>query len=218
MAEVAVQTTPFATTTPMADYTRISDDAAILLRRQDFPRALNVLQRRAPDPRRWRWAFRKVSQCSSFQLDGAKQQWMRSGLDELVTGIGDDPLKRELALDYRIATGRNASGHILPFYTARELWRLAEGFGLPMEYLTHVTELPKHIDDSVDTARVIIDCRDTANAHREEAKRLVQGIAPSDCVPLADQLARVAADAQRDASARWQALAQRLIGGSRVAR
>ncbi len=218
MAEVAVQNTPFATTTPLAEYTRISDDAAILLRRQDFPRALNVLQRRAPDPRRWRWAFRKVSQSSSFQLEGAKQQWMKSGLDELVTGVHDDPLKRELALDYRIATGTDASGFILPVYTARELWRLADGFGLPMEYLSHVTALPRHIDEPVDTARVIIDFRETANAHREEAKRLVQGIAPSDAVPLADQLARVAADAQRDASARWRALAQRLLSGSRMGR
>ena len=216
MAEVAVQNNPFATTTPLADYTRISDDAAILLRRQDFPRALNVLQRRVPDARRWRWAFRKVSQHSTQHLDGAKQSWIRAGLNELVTGVGEDALKRELALDYRVMTGMDAAGHILPKYTARELWRIAENFGLPMEYLSHVTLLPSHIDAAVDTARVIIDCRDTAHAHREEAKRLVAGIAPSDTVPLADQLARVAADAQRDASARWQALAQRLIRGAHV--
>jgi len=214
-AEVAVHYTPFAMSAPMADYTRISDDAAILLRRQDFPRALNVLQRRAPDGRRWRWAFRKVSHCSSYQLDGAKRRWMHAGLDELLTSVREESLKRELAIDFRLATGTNASGHILPVYTARDLWRIAESFGLPMEYLAHVTTLPKYIDEEVDTAQVIIDCRATANAHREEARRLVQGIAPSDCVPLADQLARVAADAQHDAAARWQALAQRLLRGGR---
>lgn len=215
MAIVAVQNSPFATSSPIADYTRISDDAAILLKRQDFPKALNVLQRRAPDARRWRWAFRKVSQSSEHQLIGSKQQWMRSGLEELVSAVGDDPLKRELALDYRIATGANPTGFILPMYTARELWRIAESFGLPMEYLSHVTLLPRHIDEAVDTARVIIDCRDTAQAHRDEARRLVEGIAPIDAVPLHDQLARVAADAQRDAAARWRALAQRLITGQR---
>jgi hypothetical protein len=197
----------------LADYTRISDDAAILLRRQDFPRALNVLQRRNADGRRWRWAFRKVSQSAAFQLDGARQQWMRSGLEELVTAVRDRPLKRELALDFRVATGCDPAGDLLPQYTARELWRIADSFGLPMEYLSHVTLLPAHIDDAIDTARVILDCRDTAQAHRDEARRLVEGIAPSDAVPLHDQLARIAADAQRDAAARWRALAQRLLTG-----
>jgi hypothetical protein len=206
-----VQNNPFATTTPLVDYTRISDDAAILLKRQDFPRALNVLQRRAPDPRRWRWAFRRVSQHSESQLEGARQRWIRGGLDELVSGVDDGALQRELAVDFRIATGVDATGDLLPKYTARELWRMADGFGLPMEYIAHVTALPQHIDAPIDTARVVVDCRTTANAHRDEARRLVEGIAPTDAVPLQDQLARVAADAQRDAAARWRALAQRLL-------
>jgi hypothetical protein len=209
-----VQQNPFATTTPLVDYTRISDDAAILLKRQDFPRALNVLQRRAPDPRRWRWAFRRVSQHAEHSLDGARQRWMRSGLEELVTAIDEEPLKRELAVDFRIATGVDPVGDILPKLTARELWRIADGFGLPMEYLSHVTALPRHIDEPIDTARVIVDCRATAQSHRDEARRLVDGIAPTDAVPLADQLSRVAADAQRDAAARWRALAQRLLSAS----
>jgi hypothetical protein len=140
---------------------------------------------------------------------------MRSGLEELLSAVDETSLKRELALDFRYCTGVDPSLDVLPRFSARELWRMADGLGLPMEYLSHVTALPRSIDEPIDTARVILDCRTTADAHRAEARRLVDGIAPSEAVPLADQLARVAADAQRDAAARWRALAQRLLAGPR---
>jgi hypothetical protein len=200
--------------TVLGDYTRISDDASILVQRMDFPRALNVLQRRAPDHRRWRWAFRRVTAGVSTRLDQSRKRWMQSGLDELVSAVDDRWLKRELAIDYRTALGVDSELCALPRYSARDLWRIAELYGLPMEYLAHVTELPRFIDAPIDTSRVVIDCRRTAEAHRDEARRLLTGIAPTDCVPLADQLQRIAADAQRDAEARWRALGQRLAHGN----
>ncbi|MDP3273801.1 MAG: hypothetical protein Q8Q09_01305 [Deltaproteobacteria bacterium] len=197
---------------PLTEYTRVSDDAAILVKRQDYPRALNVLQRRSPDERRWRWAFRRVSH-STKALAGQRQDWMSAGLSELVSGMNDRGLKQELALDFRSLTDRSLSGVALPDFTARELWRIADHFGLPMEYLTHITALPSTIDAPIDTARVVIDCRSTAEAHREEARRLVAELPPTEALPMLGQLARVAADAQRDAAARWRALAQRLLLG-----
>lgn len=198
----------------IGDYTRVSDDAAILVQRMDFPRALNVLQRRAPDHRRWRWAFRRVTSGVNVRLDQSRKRWMQSGLDEIVSNVEDRWLQRELAIDYRTGLGVDTELSVLPRYTARDLWRIAEQYGLPMEYLAHVTELPRFIDAPIDTTRVVIDCRRTAEAHRDEARNLLAGIAPTETVPLADQLQRIAADAQRDAEARWRALGQRLAHGN----
>ncbi len=202
----------------LGDYTRVSDDANILVQRMDFPRALNILQRRAPDHRRWRWAFRRITSGVNVRLDQSRKRWMQGGLDELVSLVDDRWLQRELAIDYRTGLGVDTELCALPRYSARDLWRIAEQYGLPMEYLSHVTTLPKFIDAPIDTSRVVIDCRRTAEAHRDQARQMLAGIAPSESVPLVDQLQRVAADAQRDAEARWRALGQRLVHGATATR
>ena len=56
------------------DYTRVSDDAAILCKRRDLPRAVNVLQRRESDRQRWRLAFRYVTVTADRTLSGSRRQ------------------------------------------------------------------------------------------------------------------------------------------------
>jgi hypothetical protein len=200
------------------DYTRVSDDTAILCRRKDFPRAMNVLQRRSPDRRRWRLAFRQVAWAGDHGVDGARRAWLDAALREVVHGLGDKRLRAELAVDAAELGTRWDLNGVLPAWTARDLWRLAEDVDLPMQYLTMVTDLPRAIGAPIDTARVIADCRKTSEAHRQLA------VAASAEVPASAVIEEVRGtlDAsvsaklqewrgQQEASRRWRELAHRLL-------
>jgi len=203
------------TTLPGAEYTRVNEDASILCKRQDFPRALNILQRRMPDHRRWRAAFRGVARNAVHALDGARRQWMVEAVTDLVTQTTMHPwLRAELAVDLHGSSGFEIPG-VLPEWTARDVWALAEREGLPMQYVTQVTSLPRAIDDRVDTAQLVVDFRETALAHRRAARELHDSLTPrsqtEDAIPFDDMLVRLQIEGQRDASERWRGLSRRLL-------
>ncbi len=162
------------------EYTRVSDDAAILCRRKDFPRAVNVLQRRDPDRRRWRLAFRTVAWSGDQGVEGARRNWLEAALKEVVGGVQDRRLRGELAIDAAELGTAWDVGQVLPAYTARDLWRLAEKVDLPMQYLSMVTPLPKSIQAPIQTARVIADCRRTSEAHRRDRASRSSPTIPSE--------------------------------------
>ncbi|MEI8256482.1 MAG: hypothetical protein WCJ30_12480, partial [Deltaproteobacteria bacterium] len=103
----------------------------------------------------------------------------------------------------------------LPEWSARDLWSLAEREGLPMQYVTQVTALPRAIDDRVDTAQLVKDFRCTALAHRRQALELHAMLDPcaqtQEAIPFDDMLLRLQIEAQRDASERWRGLSRRLL-------
>lgn len=200
------------------DYTRISDDAAILSRRRDFPRAVNLLQRRDPDRRRWRQAFRSVAVAGDQNLEGARRRWFEGAVQELVMGVDDRSLRRELALDGAEFGTSWDFAEALPCWSARDLWNLAESVHLPMSYLAQVTTLPRSIRETIHTARVVVDCRRTAEAHRASALELSQLLPATAMIDEArgtadgatlDALLQVRA--QQDAARRWRELAHRLL-------
>lgn len=197
------------------DYTRVTDDAAILCRRKDFPRAANVLQRRRPDHRRWRQAFRHVAVTADRGLDGARRSWMEAALREVVGAVPDRWLRGELVVDARALHATLDLGPVLPTWTARDLWRFADDEGIPMEYVARVTPLPHAIGGTIDTAQVILDFRQTASAHRDHAVELARAL-PVVVIPTAlDGAARsalVEVQSHQDATRRWRSLAQRLLG------
>lgn len=202
----------------IVDYTRISDDASILSRRRDFPRAVNLLQRREPDRRRWRQAFRSVAVAGDQCLEGAKRRWFEGAVQELVLGVEDLTLQRELALDGAEFNTSWDLAEALPCWSARDLWNLAESVHLPMSYLAQVTTLPRSIRETIHTARVVVDCRRTAEAHRAAALELSQNLAPTAMIDeargTADEAtldALVQVRAQQDAARRWRELAHRLL-------
>jgi hypothetical protein len=204
--------------TPGLEYTRISEDAAILCRRHDFPRAMNVLQRRLPDHRRWRHALRGIAHHSVNALDGARLTWMSGAIRDLLFGSVDSPwLRNEIAVDLHAVAGGFAADGILPEWTARSLWRTADDAGIPMAYIAQVTPLPRAIDDALDTAQVVTDFRRTALAHRQCALELAQTVPTrvmTDALPCDEMLVQLQIESQRDAAARWRALAQSvLLGG-----
>ncbi len=203
---------------PVPDYTRVSDDASILCRRRDFPRAVNVLQRRDPDRRRWRLAFHTVMTTGGQMLDGGRRAWFEGALREVVGYVPDARLRGELVLDARASESSLDLGGILPTWTARQLWRMADDTDLPMEYIVSVTTLPPSINAPIDTARVILDCRRTAVAHRALAGELNATLSPLAAVfeasgRLDDSARRTLAEvrAQADAAKRWRTLAERLL-------
>ncbi len=208
-------------TTPrnVLEYTRVSDDAAILCRRKDFPRAMNVLQRREPDRRRWRLAFRTVAWSGERAVEGARRNWLEGALREVVGGVKDRRLRGELAIDAAELGTTWDVGGVLPSYSARDLWNLAEVVDLPMQYIAMVTPLPKAIGAPIHTARVIADCRRTSEAHREIAQRLALEV-PSTAVieevrgTLDSRVAQRLAEmrGQQEAARRWRELAHRLFG------
>jgi hypothetical protein len=202
----------------VVDYTRISDDAAILCRRRDFPRAVNVLQRRDPDRRRWRQAFRSLAVAGDRGLEGSRRRWFEGAIQELVLGVPDTTLRRELALDAVEYDTTWDFAEALPCWSARDLWNLAESVQLPMSYLAQVTTLPRSIRETIHTARVVVDCRRTAEAHRALALELSQSLSPTAMI----EEARGSADArtlealagvrsQQDAARRWRELGHRLL-------
>jgi hypothetical protein len=200
------------------DFTRITDDAAILCRRRDFPRAVNVLQRRAPDRRRWRHAFRQVVSSGDHVLDGARRQWFEAALRELVVNVSDRRLAGELVIDAAAGACRVDLGPVLPIWTARDLWSHADQVDLPMAYVAQVTELPRSIRAPIDTARVIHDCRRTADAHRVCANEIGAALHPNAVIDEARGEADVRAlaalqelRAHQDAARRWRDLAHRLF-------
>ncbi len=203
----------------VVDYTRVSDDAAILCRRKDFPRAMNVLQRRDPDRRRWRQAFRAVAVAGDRGLDGMRRRWFEGAITELVTGVNDRTLKRELALDAVDCQTAWNLGEALPTWSARDLWGHAETVQLPMAYLAQVTRLPKNIRENIETARVVLDCRRTAEAHRRIALELSGNLAPTamieevrGCADDATLAALQDIRGQQEAARRWRELAHLLLG------
>lgn len=200
------------------DYTRITDDALILCRRRDFPRAVNVLQRRSPDTRRWRSAFRSVITAGDQGLDGARRQWFEAALRELVAHVPDRRLAGELAIDAAGAGTHVDLGPVLPLWTARDLWRHADTLELPMSWLAQVTSLPRSIRAPIDTARVVFDCRRTAEAHRGCAHELASVLPATAIIEEAsgrvDRPTQEALDALRahqDSARRWRELAHRLL-------
>lgn len=199
------------------DYTRVSEDTAVLCRRADFPRAVNLLQRRAPDHRRWRQALRGVAGTAGRALDGMRRNWMGGALREVLAGVTAPWLQRELILDVHAAGGGDlAPGELLPVWTARGVWHAAEAAGVPMAYVAQVTVLPRAIDAPVDTAQLVTDFRCTARAHREHAAELASRLpmrGPTCALPMDEMLVQLQVDSQRDAAERWRALAQRLLNG-----
>ncbi len=200
------------------DYTRITDDAGILCRRRDFPRAVNVLQRRAPDPRRWRSAFRKVAASGDQVLEGARRQWFEAAMRELVAHLPDRRLAGELAIDAAGVGAQFDLGPVLPLWTARDLWHHAERLELPMDWVAQVTPLPRTIRAPIQTARVVHDCRRTAEAHRLRAHELAAQIPAAAIIEEArgdaDAATRAALDdlrAHQDSARRWRELAHRLL-------
>lgn len=200
------------------DYTRITDDASILCRRRDFPRAVNVLQRRAPDARRWRSAFRRVAASGDQSLDGARRQWFEAALRELVAHVSDRRLAGELAIDVAGAHAHLDLGPVLPLWTARDLWHHAEQLELPMAWVAQVTELPRTIRAPIHTARVVFDCRRTAEAHRARAHEIAQQIPATAIieetrsgVDIGTGEALASLRAHQDAARRWRELAHRLL-------
>lgn len=195
------------------DYTRVSDDAAILCKRQDFPRAFNVLQRRRPDHRRWRFAFQRVAGSSSRALVGPRRGWVVSAIGELLHGVSDTWLRRELALDLRACADQDfqAPG-VLPAWTARDLWRLSDEEHVPMAYVTQITDLPRLISQEIDTARVILDARRTAVSHRDTSLELASSLQGDAASCDSDALLLAQIEGHKVASDRWRALARRLMG------
>lgn len=208
---------PVGVNTPAVgiDYSRVSEASAILCRRHDFPRAMNVLQRRVPDHRRWRLAFRGLTRTAVSALDGARRTWMIDAVRDLVTQPELNPwLRSELAVDLHGSGDFEVKG-LLPEWTARDLWSLAEREGIPMQYVSRVTTLPRAIDDAVDTARLVIDFRETAMAHRRAAIDLQRDLdtraITEDAIPFDDMLVRLQLESQRDAAERWRGLSRRLL-------
>jgi len=200
------------------DYTRVSDDTAILCRRKDFPRAMNVLQRREPDRRRWRLAFRQVAWAGDHGVDGAKRSWLDAALREVIHGVGDRRLRGELAIDAAEMGTRWDFNAVLPAWSARDLWKVAEQVDLPMQYLAMVTDLPKAIHAPIDTARVIADCRRTSEAHRQLAVTAGAEVPASAVIEevrgtLSERVAAKLNEmrGQQEASRRWRELAHRLL-------
>lgn len=203
------------TTTPASDYTRVNEDAAILCKRQELPRAMNVLQRRQADHRRWRNAFRGVTRTAVASLDGARRTWMIDAVRDLVTQTAMHPwLRAELAVDLHGSSGFELP-EVLPEWTARDLWSLADRESLPMQYVSQVTALPPAIDDRVDTAQLVKDFRNTALAHRSQARELHRLLTPcaqtQDAIAFDELLVRLQIEAQTDASERWRGLSRRLL-------
>lgn len=205
----------------VSEYTRVSDDAAILCKRKDFPRAMNVLQRRDPDRRRWRLAFRTVAWSSDKGVEGARRNWIEAALKEVVQGVSDRRLRGELAIDAAELDTAWDVGSVLPAYTARDLWRFAEKVDLPMQYLAMVTTLPKAIQAPIHTARVIADCRRTSEAHRELALKISADVPTSAVIEevrgtldrrVALKLAEMRG--QQEAARRWRELAHHLFGAA----
>jgi hypothetical protein len=202
------------------DYTRVSDDAAILCRRKDFPRAVNVLQRRSPDRRRWRLAFRQVVYTGDRAVEGARRSWLEAAVREVVHGVGDRRLKGELVLDAAELNTRWTIDGVLPAWSARDLWNLAESVDLPMEYVSMVTELPKNIAAPIATARVVLDCRRTSEAHRELAMKIGAEVPVTAVIDevrgcLDERVAARLTEmrSHQEAARRWRELAHRLFGG-----
>ena len=197
------------------DYTRVSDDTAILCRRRDFPRAVNILERRSPDHRRWRQAFQRVVVTADRLLEGPRRRWMEGALQEVVTFVPDRSLRTEIVLDAREHDTRIDLGEVLPRWSARDLWKIADSVELPMEYLATVTSLPRAIDAPIDTARVVLDCRQTSSAHRNLARQIATTL---PTLPLPHELDALglqrlyALRGQQDAADRWRLLSQRLLG------
>ena len=201
------------------EYTRVSDDAAILCRRKDFPRAVNVLQRRDPDRRRWRLAFRTVAWSGEQAVEGARRNWLEGALREVVQGVGDRRLRGELAIDSAELDTTWDVGSVLPTYTARDLWGLADRVDLPMQYLAMVTKLPTSITAPIHTARVIADCRRTSEAHRTVAIQLASELPSTAMIEevrgtldarVAEKLNEMRG--QQEAARRWRELAHQLFG------
>lgn len=197
------------------EYTRVSEDTAILLLRNDFPRAVNVLQRRAPDLRRWRTGFRCLASRSNQNLEGTRRRWVEGALSELLDAVDQPWIRNELVYELHSVAPEFGGLAELPVWTARSLWRTAEEVGLPMEYLVRVTELPKRIDEPLQTARVIRDFRAVSQAHRRNARQLSVGLRAQasleEALPMEDMLQRVQVEAQTDAAERWRRLANRLL-------
>jgi hypothetical protein len=200
------------------DYTRVSDDTAILCRRKDFPRAVNVLQRRMPDRRRWRLAFRQVAWAGDHGVEGARRAWLDAALREVVYGVADKRLRSELAIDAAELGTRWNFNAVLPTWSARDLWRLAEDVDLPMQYIAMVTDLPRAISAPIDTARVIADCRKTSEAHRRlalaasaelPASAVIEEVRGTLDATLAARLQELRG--QQEAARRWRELAHRLL-------
>lgn len=203
-------------TVPGLDYTRVSEDAAILCKRRDFPRAINVLQRRPADHRRWRQAFRCLAHSAGTVLEGARRNWIRAAIRELVADVPHSWLRGELAVDLRAAGAVFDAPGVLPIWTGRQLWRAAEHEGLPMEYVVRVTSLPASLDAPLDAAQLVIDFRRTEAAHRAQALGFARALGPladTSALSLDAMLARIQAEAQRDAAQRWRALASRILAG-----
>jgi hypothetical protein len=204
---------------PLGDYTRVSDEAAILCRRRDFPRAVNVLQRRAAERRRWRHAFRLVTVLGDRALDGSRRVWMEGALRDVVAQVRDLRLQRELVVEARAAQVRFDLGAPLPAWTARTLWHLADTLEIPMQYITRVTALPPTLQAPVDTAQVVVDFRRTAEAHRALAAQLGATLPPwalfqeaKGALDPALQQRLNTVRVQHEASRRWRDFAGRLLG------
>ncbi|MBI5513251.1 MAG: hypothetical protein HY909_05745 [Deltaproteobacteria bacterium] len=204
---------------PLGDYTRVSDEAAILCRRKDFPRAVNVLQRRRSERRRWRHAFRLVTVLGDRALDGARRSWMEGALREVVAQVADTQLQRELVVEARAAQVRFDLGAVLPGWTGRSLWRLADSLEIPMQYVALVTSLPAALTVPLDTAQVVLDFRRTAEAHRVVAAQLGATLPPwaqfQEAKGALDPALKQRLNtvrAQHEASRRWRAFAGRLLG------
>lgn len=201
------------------DYTRVSDDAAILCRRKDFPRAMNVLQRRAPDRRRWRMAFRTVALSGDVGAEGARRNWLGAAIREVVHGVNDRRLRAELAIDAAELGTRWELDGVLPAWSARDLWTLAERVDIPMQFVQMVTPLPKVISAPIQTARVVADCRRTSEAHRKAALDL-GALVPTTAVieevrgSLDERVAAKLAEMRghQEAARRWRELAHSLVG------
>jgi hypothetical protein len=202
------------------DYTRVSDDTAILCRRKDFPRAMNLIQRRDPDRRRWRLAFRHVAWSGETGVDGARRNWLQAALGEVVHGVRDKKLRGELAVDAAELNTTWNFDEALPRYNARDLWNFAEKVDLPMQYIAMVTDLPKSIIAPVNTARVIADCRRTSETHRQAALTLGKEVPTTAVIEevrgtLNQQIAERLHEmrAQQEAARRWRELAHILFQG-----
>ena len=144
--------------------------------------------------------------------------WAALAIVGLEMMLSDGGLRTELALDAVEYDTSWDFAEALPCWSARDLWNLAESVQLPMSYLAQVTTLPRSIRETIHTARVVVDCRRTAEAHRSLALELSQNLSPTAMI---DEV-RGHADAstlstlgevrsQQDAARRWRELAHRLL-------
>ena len=197
-----------------APRSRITDDVGFFCKRGELPAAVNVMQSRSPDFHRWRRAFSTVTRVAWAWLQGRDLLWTESALREVVDALPDQKLAKEIVLDARqYRVGMNF-GDPLPGWTPRDLMRFADEHDVDMGVIKRIAPLPRHVDEPLDTAGVVIVSREMSQRHRRRAQALWLELPDEEedgWEPRHHAIATVA-EKSAQAGAQWSGLAVKLIG------